>query len=412
MKIVRPAGTGNPAIELQEWDSTITTQISYWDIVSVSGQLQFRDRSNNDSLVAMTLDKTTGNTTIGNLLVDNITANNLTSNGTITSINISGTNTGDQFITLTGAITGSGTGNITTIFSSNTITLPASTTIIPASPALGNVTIFGKTLANRSLAATVDASGIDAVLQPSIWRQKVGNWNPPGNSTTVPGVFGMIAPTVLGTATARNVATTNLFTRQRRLGYVSSSSSAGSFCGHYINQAQFTTGDGSGLGGFFYSCRFGVSDTTNPIGTRMFVGMSSSVTAPTNVEPTTLTNCIGVAQLSSSTTQLFIVYGGSAAQTAIALGTNFPPYTGTGATLGVSYDLTLFCPVTLPGVVYYRLERIGTSFIAEGTLTPTTVGTQTPASSTLLAHRAWRTNNNNSGVVGIDIIGFYTETDY
>jgi hypothetical protein len=292
----------------------------------------------------------------------------------------------------------------------STLTLPISATI-PASPTLGNVTIFGKTLANRSLIATVDNSGMDAVLQPSMWRQKVSNWNPPGNATTVPGVFGMTAPTSVGTATARTVATTNLFTRQRRLGYVANTT-AGSLCGHYIQQAQFTTGDGAGLGGFFYSCRFGVSDTANPVGTRMFVGMSSATNTPTNVEPSTLTNCIGLAQLSTSATQLYIVYGGLLAQTAIALGTNFPPYTGTGATLGVAYDLTLYCPETLNGVVYYRVERIGTTFIAEGTLTPTVVGTQTPASTTLLAHRAWRTNNANTGVVGIDIIGFYTETDY
>jgi hypothetical protein len=291
------------------------------------------------------------------------------------------------------------------------LTLTASPTVTPASPTLGNVTIFGKTLANRSMLSAVDNSGMDAVLQPAMWRQKVGNWNPPGNATTVPGVFGMTAPTAVGTATTRAVATTNLFTRMRRLGYISGNP-AGSLCGHYVPQAQFTTGDGTGLGGFFYSCRFGTSDTANPVGTRMFVGMASSVAAPTNVEPSTLTNCIGLAQLSSSATQLYVVYGGSAAQTAIALGTNYPPYTGTGATLGVAYDFTVYCPPGLNGVMYYRVERIGTAFITEGTLTPTVVGTQTPASTTLLAHRAWRTNGANNGVVGIDVISFYTETDY
>jgi hypothetical protein len=395
----------------------------------------------------------------------NVTFGNIISSGTITATNLSGTNTGDQTLNLTGDATGTGTGNIivtlanvgtagtytsvttdingrvisgsatqdwSTITSTPTtlagygitdggggssigsnITLPASATVIASSPTLGNVTIFGKTLASRSLISTVDASGMDAVLQPAIWRQKVSNWNPPGNATTVPGVFGMSAPTNVGTGTvtARTVATTNLFTRQRRLGYASASS-VGSLCGHYISQAQFTTGNGSGLGGFFYSCRFGVSDTANPVGTRMFVGMSSSIIAPTNVEPSTLTNCIGLAQLSTSATQLYIVYGGLLSQTAIALGTNFPPYTGTGPTLGVAYDLTIYCSPNDNGIINYRVERLGTSFIAEGTLTPTVVGTQTPASTTLLAHRAWRTNGANTGLVGIDIIGFYTETDY
>jgi hypothetical protein len=302
-------------------------------------------------------------------------------------------------------------GGVPVLLNTGNLTLPAAIAILPTLPTTSNVTIFGRTLAGRDMVASVDSDGMDAVFQPSLWRQKVSNWNPPGNATTVPGVFGMTAPTAVGTATTRAVAVTNLFTRTRRLGYVANTA-VGSLCGHYVPQAQMTTGDGAGLGGFFYSCRFGVSDTANPVGTRMFVGLSSSVAAPTNVDPATLTNVIGVAQLAGSATQLYIVYGGSAAQTTIPLGTNFPPYTGTGVTLGVAYDFTVYCPGAANGVVYYRIERIGTSFITEGVITPTVVGTQTPASTTLLAHRAWRTNNANTGVVGIDIIGFYTETDY
>lgn len=171
-------------------------------------------------------------------------------------------------------------------------------------------------------------------------------------------------------------------------------------------------GDGAGLGGFFYSCRFGFSDAATVSGARAFVGMSSLVAAPTNVEPNTLTNCIGLAQLSTDATQLFLVYGGSAAQTAIGLGTNFPPMAGVGAANGIAYDLTLFCPTSGNGIVNYRVERIGTSFVAEGTLTPTTVGTQTPAATTLMTHRAWRTNNATLLAVGIDMLNVYIETDY
>jgi hypothetical protein len=338
-----------------------------------------------------------------------------------TPLTVTGTMTANSSLTVNGTATVNGTmtvnGGLETISGNlsvggtDGITLTSSQTVLPVTPAANALKVFGKTLASREMLAIMDSDGMDSVLQPAMWRQKVSNWNPPGNATTIPGVFGMTAPTSIGTATARNVATTNLFTRARRLGYVSTSG-AGNLCGHYIQQAQITTGDGTGLGGFFYSCRFGVSDTANPVGTRMFVGMSSSTAAPTNVEPSTIVNCFGIAQLSSSATQLYIVYGGSAAQTTIALGTNFPPYTGTGATLGVAYDVTFYSPSTASGIVYYRVERMGTAFIAEGTLTPTVVGTQTPAPTTLLAHRAWRTNNATAGIVGIDIIGFYTETDY
>lgn len=281
----------------------------------------------------------------------------------------------------------------------------------PTTPPASNVKFFAKGLAGRILGATMGPSGLDAALQPAVWRQKVGRWNPPGNGTTVPGVDGFNAPTALGTATARNVATTNLFTRTRRLGYVSAATAA-AFAGHYNTAAQFTTGDGAGLGGFFYSCRFAASDAAAVAGVREFVGVSSSVAAPTNVEANTLTNCIGVAQLSTDTTQMYLVYGGSAAQTAIGLGTNFPPMTAAGATNGVLYDLTLFAPPSSNGVVGYRLERVGTAFVAEGTLTPGTPGLQTPLNTTLLAHRAWRTNNATLLGVGLDMLGVYIETDY
>jgi hypothetical protein len=486
MKIVRVGG--NPAIELQEWDAGITSRIGYFDIVSFSGQLQFRDR-NNDAVTynLLTLDKVTGNIgMMGNLTALAISGSTITSAGSatvggsmavtgpITASNLSGSNTGDQTIILTGDVTGSGTGSfaatlansgvtagdyttvtvdakgrVTTgattqawstitstpttlagygitdaalnngIFTGNvalttagtSLTIPAAAMPTPANPTAGNVTIFGKSLANREMLAFVDSDGLDAVLQPAMWRQKVSNWNPPGNSTTVPGVFGMNAPTALGTATARAVATTSLFTRTRRLGYVSQNGS-GSFAGHFVSAAQFTTGDGAGLGGFFYSCRFGFSDAAAVTGTRAFVGLTSSTTTPSNVEPSALTNCIGVAQLSSSTTQLYLVYGGSTAQTAIALGTGFPPMAGVGAANGIAYELTIYCAETVNGIVNYRIERLDTKTIVEGVITPGTVGIQTPASSVLLAHRAWRTNNVTAGAVAIDIIGFYTETDY
>lgn len=282
----------------------------------------------------------------------------------------------------------------------------------PVTPPANTVKLFGRNLANRMFPAMVGPSGMDVTLQPAVWRQKVARWNPPGNATTVPGVDGFAAQTAVGTATARTVATTNLMTRTKRLGYVSAAT-AGSLTGHYSTAAQFTTGNGTGLGGFFYSCRFAFSDAAAVSGVRSFVGLTSSVAAFTNVEPNTLTNAIGIAQLSTDATQLFLVYGGSAAQTAVALGTNFAPYNGTvGVTTGNFFDLTIFCAPSSNGVVNVRLENISNGQVYSNTITPGTPGTQTPANTTLLAHRAWRTNNATALAVGIDIAGIYIETDY
>ena len=287
----------------------------------------------------------------------------------------------------------------------------------PVTPPAGNVKIFGKTLGNtRVLAAAVGPSGMDYCLQPSIWRQKISRWNPPGNAATVPGVDGFTAWTAVGAATARTVATTNLMTRMRRLGYVSAAT-AGSLTSLRTAAAQFTTGNGlsgaNALGGFFYSCRFAFSDAAAVSGVRAFVGMSSNTAAPTNVEPNTLTNSIGLAQLSTDATQLYLVYGGSAAQTAIALGTGFPPFNGTvGVTTGVPYDFTIWCPPTGNGVVNWQLDRMDTGTSTGGTITPGTPGTQTPLNTTLLNPVIWRCNNATAAAVGVDVSNVYIETDY
>jgi hypothetical protein len=210
----------------------------------------------------------------------------------------------------------------------------------------------------------------------------------------------------VGTPTARNVATTNRLTRMRRIQYPSAST-AGSLCSLRAPAAQFSTGTGSGDGGFFYSVRFAITDAATVSGARMFVGMSSATAVPTNVDPASLLNSFGVAQLSTDATQLYLVCGGSAAQTAIALGTDFPP-----ANPSVPYDLMLWCPPNNNGEVNYQLERIDTGTSIGGTLTPATPGLQTPANTTLLAPRLWRCNNATALAVSLDVINAYIETDY
>lgn len=269
----------------------------------------------------------------------------------------------------------------------------------PNAPASGHIGVFGKRLGGRMMLAQIGPSGVETTLQPHLGGNKVALWMPPGNSTTVPGVFGMAALTSIGTATARNVATTNMLTRMTRLAYVSAAT-AGNLAGAREAVAKYTTGAGSGLGGFFARYRFGVSDAAAVSGARMFVGLSSSTGAPTNVEPSTLTNCVGVAQLSTSA-NLRIVYGAGTAQTPIDLGADFPANTLSAD----AYELTLFSPPT--GEVQYQVTRLNTGNTASGTLAAGSV----PLGTTLLCHQLWRSNNATALAVGLDICGIYIETD-
>ena len=270
----------------------------------------------------------------------------------------------------------------------------------PAAPPDGMLSIYAKKVGGRTMLMQMGPSGLDTSFQPNLGGNKVAMWMPPGNGIAVPGVFGMAALTAVGTATTRNVATTNMLTRMTRIGYVSAAT-AGSLASIREAAAKYTLGAGAGLGGFFYRVRFGVSDAATVAGARMFVGLSASTAAATNVEPNTLTNAIGVCQLSTSN-NLHFYCAGSTATIAIDLGASFPAHTlSTDA-----YELAMFAPST-GGEVNYTVTRMNTGDVASGKIT-----TGLPLGTQLLCHQIWRTNNATALAVGLDLCGIYMETDY
>ncbi len=271
-------------------------------------------------------------------------------------------------------------------------------------PVSGTVRLFRREIAGRQFPAFIGPSGLDSSFQPLIARNKVGIWMPAGNATTVPGVFGFTAPTITNfTATARNVAVTNMFTRMRRLGYVTAATAG--LVGNWRSTAyQYTTGDGAGLGGFFYVIRFGISDPAAVSDARMFMGLRVAAT-PANAEPSTLTNCIGIGH-GAADTNFKLFYGGSSAQTPIDLGSSFPCDTRSTD----AYELALFAPPSATGTVNWEVTRLNTGDVATGTVSG--AATVIPQSTSLLAPWGYRTNNASALAVGLDVMGAYIETDY
>lgn len=226
-------------------------------------------------------------------------------------------------------------------------------------------------------------------------------WNPIGNATTAPLADGMAAPTTVGTATARSVATTNLLKSMRRLGYVSAGT-AGSNASARVSAAQLCRGDGT-VGGFTVIFRFGVSDAATVAGAQMFVGLWATTTADGGTQaPDAMVNVIGVGKLTGSNNMHLVHNDASGSATTVDLGTNFPAHT---LSLDV-YELVLFCNTGDSGIGW-RLERLNTGNVDSGTVT-----SDIPASSTLLTIRLFRNNNATALAVGIDLCSVYVETDY
>lgn len=275
------------------------------------------------------------------------------------------------------------------------ITLPV---VTPSGvPSAGTLDIYGQSRGGRVMLTQMGPSGLDTTLQPHLGGNKVGLWLPPGNATTVPGVLGIGTLTAVGTATARTIATTNIATRMARLGYVSAAT-AGSLTSVREGQNKYSTGAGDGVGGFYYRLRFVPSDAAAVSGERFFAGLSNSTGAATNVEPNTLTNSLGICQLSTSS-NLFVYSAGASAATAVDLGTDFPA-------TGLSNQAYEFCMFgKSDGSVTWEVFKLGTSIKSSGTFA------QVPANTTLLGHQIWKTNNATALAVGFDICSIYIETD-
>lgn len=212
---------------------------------------------------------------------------------------------------------------------------------------------------------------------------------------------GIRSPTVLGTAAVVTISSSNKISSQART-RITSGATAESFAGDYFSAATVVTSDGAGIGGFVTDLSFGIEDASLVSGARTFCGLATSTSAPTNVAPSTLTNCIGIGH-DEGDTNFKLYYGGSAAQTPIDLGANFP------VNVTDWYHLVIASYPGVSGVYEYRVRRWTTTAMYEtsGAIGPLTA-TEIPQALSLLAQQAWRCNNATASGVRLSI-GKYTQ---
>lgn len=251
--------------------------------------------------------------------------------------------------------------------------------------------------------------GPNAIVAPSMILKRISRHNSLANAAVQAGIDGINGFSAIGTLTAAAVASTNLATRLRRTGWPSGAV-AGNLGGWRCGQGLVFCGSGTPLDGtgFLYVERFVEADPATVAGRRAFAGLRNTLTAPTNVEPNTLVNSIGVAQLSTDATQWYLVYGGSSAQSAIALGTALGAPAGNSTT---AWELQIYAPNGEANTYYVTLKNLSTGAVSVTTKL-TGDATQVPQSSTLLGPMHWLCNNATAAVVGSDLVTIYLETDY
>lgn len=276
--------------------------------------------------------------------------------------------------------------------------LPAIST--PTVPSAGGLKMFGRTISNRVMPAFMGPSGLDTAVQPLLGRNRVAAVWPQGNGTVL-AAWG-ITLTATGTATAANVATTNTHTWMKRLDYLVTTAATTAVAGWRYSAAQFGRGNAAGRGGFTFICRWGPATGVATATNRAFVGMTNSTAAPTDVNPSTLTNMFGMGWDAADSNIQFMHNDGAGAATKIDLGASFPRPT---ADRTEAYELAMFCAPN-GSEIHYEVTNLATGAAATGT-----VSTDIPSTTTLVAPRGWMSVGGTSSVIGITLMGLYIETD-
>lgn len=271
------------------------------------------------------------------------------------------------------------------------------TTTNPTIPSTG-AKLFSRNRCGRNLASQIGPSGLSYSFQSFIASNKIGLWTAMGNGTSVTTIT--LNNTTTGTATARNVATTSLFSSMRRIGYVTTTT-AGSSAGTRHGVLQYWFGNAAKLGGFHYIVRFGISSAATVAGQRTFVGLINSTAVIGNVQPSSLTNIIGFAADSTDTNFSFMHNDSSGTATKETLSVSFP-----ARSLSVNmYEIRIFCASNTT-TIYYSIENLSNPAILEGSVT-----TDLPSNTTLLSPQIWTNNASTALAAGIDIVSQYIETD-
>ena len=284
----------------------------------------------------------------------------------------------------------------------------------PVTPASGSVALGVRSLAGYEMLAAVNAHGIERVVMPHLARTRYSHITAiqGTNAFAIYGVHHLGTRMTTSTQAASGGVTptrTNYFTNTPRMSLLTAAPINSLAYIHTNNAIGLVWSMGaSGLGGFHFIAQFGSADTVS--GARRFIGLTANTITPTNVNPATLTNTIGFAQVDGSN-NWSVVFGGSSAQTPIDLGANFPVNTASTDW----YEGVLFSDANDNTQVKYLVNRYTSSGVpvntTSGTITNITPGTTLPATTTYLAETAWVTNNATATAASLHISNIFTMAD-
>lgn len=223
----------------------------------------------------------------------------------------------------------------------------------------------------------------------------------PNNAATTFTLIGI--PSIANTGAASGAGAhlgTTIHTTARRVRFVASPASTTNVAGWHLSTAYLWRGNGASLGGFKADFRF-APDIGQTIASRMFTGLTASVAAATDVQPSSLVSCIGVGY-DAADTQLYVMHN-DASGTCTKVPTGL---TRSNVDQSQLYLMTIECDPNASTV-----DVTVTDVVAGATFT-TTISTDLPASNAFLTPRGYCSVGGVSSNVGYALMGFASETNF
>lgn len=273
----------------------------------------------------------------------------------------------------------------------------------PAPPASGEFGLIGQADAGRTVPAFVSQDGVAHGLQSALSRGHIF-MNLATNNATAMVNIGTPGLTATGTATSSNVfGATTLWGYTPLVEFLVTVAATNAVAGFRLGSGRVVTvgGPGAGLGGFSSVLIWGPATGVATATYRAAAGMTSTGGAPTDVEPSTMTNCVMMGWDAADTNIQIMHNDASGTCTKVDLGASFPVPTVDRTHL---YEMALFSHKGTTQSVEWRVKNILTGAIASGTIT-----TNLPSTSEFLGMYGYAAAGGTSSVVGIALSSNYID---
>ena len=275
----------------------------------------------------------------------------------------------------------------------NQLRLEATTSF--TAPVASGVKLLARVDAGRTVPAFLSQDGVIRDLQTLLVRSSALIWKAMPASVNLTAISGS-TPSVVGAATAALIATTSLVTYTPRVEYLVTTAAATAVAGFYGWFVLASVGGPSaGRGGFNFVGRWGPATGVATLTNRAFFGLANTVVAPTDVEPSTVINCVFMGWDAADANIQIMHNDGVGTCTKINLGASFPVPTVDRSAL---YELALFSPKGTTQSVNWLVTDLISGATASGT-----ISTDMPTTATLLTSRGWMSVGGTSSVIGIGL---------